>query len=205
MQSINCSPLPALISNALQVIFLDSDNVAVADVGQLFLTPQYTRYGALLWPDYWESSAAPDLLKILGLTEAPLGTTESGQMVFDKARYESTSAYLPHLVQPDIGEIRSYTMQCGTRTQAHILVIYAGSGMRSCLQHISTCTPDSTMNYFQISWVKVTRSPLPLHLLQPERHTLKCPMPSGVLVRCGAIAGESTGSFWTVGSQRWLL
>ncbi len=81
--------LPALISRYLQVIFLDSDNVAVADVGQLFQTPQYTRYGALLWPDYWESSAAPDILKILGLQETPLGTTESGQMVFDKARFIS--------------------------------------------------------------------------------------------------------------------
>ena len=70
-----------------QIIFLDSDNVALADVGQLFNTPQYARYGAILWPDYWESSAAPDLLKILGLKETPLGTTESGQMVFDKARW----------------------------------------------------------------------------------------------------------------------
>ena len=70
----------------MQVIFLDSDNVAIADVGQLFATTEYTRYGALLWPDYWDSSAAPDLLEILGLRESPSGTTESGQMVFDKAR-----------------------------------------------------------------------------------------------------------------------
>ena len=73
----------------LQVIFLDSDNVAVADVGQLFKTPEYARYGALLWADYWDSSAAPDLLNILGLQQSPLGTTESGQMVFDKARYST--------------------------------------------------------------------------------------------------------------------
>jgi len=73
----------------LQVIFLDSDNVAVADVGQLFESPEYARYGALLWADYWDSSAAPDLLNILGLQQSPLGTTESGQMVFDKARYST--------------------------------------------------------------------------------------------------------------------
>ena len=70
----------------LQVIFLDSDNVPIADVAQLFDTQEYVRYGALLWPDYWDNSAAPDLLNILGLKEVPLGTTESGQMVFDKAR-----------------------------------------------------------------------------------------------------------------------
>ena len=70
----------------VQLIFLDSDNVAIADVGQLFETAEYARYGALLWPDYWDGSAAPDLLEILGLKESPSGTTESGQMVFDKAR-----------------------------------------------------------------------------------------------------------------------
>lgn len=146
-----------------------------------------------MWPDYWESSAAPDLLKILGLKEAPLGTTESGQMVFDKARFKS--AVHPCQTWSSLAlKIRSYTMQYRTRTQAYSVVVSAGSGMRSCLQHILTCTPDSTMNCSQISWVKVTRNPLPLHLLQPERHTSKCPMQSGVLVRCEAIAGESTGS-----------
>lgn len=69
-----------------QVLFLDSDNVAIDDIGQLFATPEYVRFGALLWPDYWDNSAAPDLLRILALQTPPHGTTESGQMVFDKAR-----------------------------------------------------------------------------------------------------------------------
>lgn len=70
----------------MQVIFLDSDNVALDDVGMLFRSPQYQEYGALLWPDYWASSAAPDLRDILGLKSLPVGTSESGQMVFDKMR-----------------------------------------------------------------------------------------------------------------------
>lgn len=70
----------------LQVIFLDSDNVAIDDVDALFDSPYYRETGALLWPDYWASSAAPDVRQILGLKSLPEGTSESGQMVFDKMR-----------------------------------------------------------------------------------------------------------------------
>lgn len=70
----------------MQVIFLDSDNVAVDDVGLLFENPHYRDIGAMLWPDYWASSAAPDMRQILGLKTLPEGTSESGQMVFDKLR-----------------------------------------------------------------------------------------------------------------------
>ena len=83
--------LPQCCSEVMlaQVLFLDSDNVAIDDVGQLFATPEYVRFGALLWPDYWDNSAAPDLLRILALQTPPHGTTESGQMVFDKARSDA--------------------------------------------------------------------------------------------------------------------
>lgn len=72
---------------ARQVIFLDSDNVPLQSPDFLFSTPEYKEHGALLWPDYWSSSAAPDLRAILGVHSLPGGTTESGQMVFDKARW----------------------------------------------------------------------------------------------------------------------
>ena len=71
----------------MQVIFLDSDNVPVADPTPLFYSVEYASTGALLWPDYWQSSAAPDLAAILNVPHLPSGTFESGQMVFDKARY----------------------------------------------------------------------------------------------------------------------
>lgn len=60
-----------------QVIFLDSDNVAVADVQPLFLSPEYKEHGAMLWPDYWASLAAPDLQAILGLRKMGGATTWS--------------------------------------------------------------------------------------------------------------------------------
>ncbi|CAL8466252.1 g5788 [Coccomyxa elongata] len=75
-----------ILSSFQEVIFLDSDNVAIDDVDPLFDSRHYRETGALLWPDYWASSAAPDVREILGLKSLPEGTSESGQMVFDKMR-----------------------------------------------------------------------------------------------------------------------
>jgi hypothetical protein len=86
---IACKCMPTfgnVVLVCMQVIFLDSDNVAVDDVGLLFEDPHYRDIGAMLWPDYWASSAAPDMRQILGLKTLPEGTSESGQMVFDKLR-----------------------------------------------------------------------------------------------------------------------
>ena len=70
----------------VQVIFLDSDNVAVADPAALFDSAAYVDKGAVLWPDYWASSAAPDLQRILPTVTIPANTFESGQMVLNKRR-----------------------------------------------------------------------------------------------------------------------
>ena len=71
----------------VQVIFLDSDNVALTDPSALFQSSQYLDKGAVLWPDYWASSAGPDLQRILPQVALPTNTFESGQMVLDKSRY----------------------------------------------------------------------------------------------------------------------
>lgn len=68
------------------MLFLDADNVAVADPTPLFRAPAFQDTGALLWPDYWASTAAPDLAAVLGLGALPAGTHESGQMLFSKRR-----------------------------------------------------------------------------------------------------------------------
>ena len=72
----------------LQVIFLDSDNVALTDPEMLFGSAGYKQTGAVLWPDYWLSSAAPDLQLILDVPSMADNTFESGQMVFDKKRFD---------------------------------------------------------------------------------------------------------------------
>lgn len=71
-----------------QVLFLDADNMAVRDPSPLFGAAGYNASGALLWPDYWESSAAPDISDVLGLVAKalPSSTFESGQMVLHKRR-----------------------------------------------------------------------------------------------------------------------
>ena len=71
----------------LQVIFLDSDNVPVGNPADLLEAPEYMDTGALLWPDYWASTAAPDLAAILQIPGLIPGSFESGQMVFDKRRW----------------------------------------------------------------------------------------------------------------------
>lgn len=57
------------------------------DPAPLFESEAFNATGALLWPDYWASSAAPDLAPVLGLRleQMPDGTFESGQMLFRKA------------------------------------------------------------------------------------------------------------------------
>lgn len=75
-----------VLSRFAEVLFLDSDNVPVSDPASLFESPAFKETGALLWPDYWASTAAPDLATILGVSSLPPGTFESGQLAFDKAR-----------------------------------------------------------------------------------------------------------------------
>lgn len=70
----------------VQIIFLDSDNVAITDPKALFDTAEYVDKGAVLWPDYWASSGAPDLQRILPQITLPSNTFESGQMVLNKSR-----------------------------------------------------------------------------------------------------------------------
>ena len=58
----------------------------MADPTSLLDSPEFHSTGALLWPDYWHSTAAPDLRAILEVPTLPASTFESGQMVFDKQR-----------------------------------------------------------------------------------------------------------------------
>ena len=73
-----------------QVLYMDADNIALtANVCRLFDTSEdYARTGALLWQDFWSSSAAPDLFDVLPSSPALdfNGTHESGQFLVHKSR-----------------------------------------------------------------------------------------------------------------------
>ena len=76
------------------MLFLDADNVPVRDPTPLFDSAAFKRAGALLWPDYWDSSAAPDVPAVLGIPQhvAPRTSFESGQIIFQKSRCAGTSS-----------------------------------------------------------------------------------------------------------------
>lgn len=75
-----------LFSSFEEVIYLDSDNVALRDPSDLFQTAEYASTGMIMWPDYWKPSIAPDLFRIAPEAQPPNGTVESGQLVFDKRK-----------------------------------------------------------------------------------------------------------------------
>lgn len=87
-QGFSLKAASIVLSSFQQVLFLDSDSISVHDPAYLFQTDEYREQGAVLWPDFWNSTIAPDLLEVLGLTWelVPTGSHESGQMMFDKAR-----------------------------------------------------------------------------------------------------------------------
>tara|TARA_B100001121_G_scaffold301768_1_gene313263 strand:- start:4 stop:1023 length:1020 start_codon:yes stop_codon:yes gene_type:complete len=80
----------ALLSSSFEeVLFLDSDSIALQDVCQLFEHPTYKEHGAIFWPDLWPPTPAPELFEITGWDpEAGLKVThETGQMVISKKRH----------------------------------------------------------------------------------------------------------------------
>ena len=52
-----------------EVLLLDADNFALRDPAALFESPEYAAAGALLWPDFWDATAAPDV----SMPCAPMG------------------------------------------------------------------------------------------------------------------------------------
>lgn len=60
-----------LFSSFEEILYLDSDNIAAQDPSSLFESPEYLRHGAVLWPDYWPPSAAPDLFEIIAPEAKP--------------------------------------------------------------------------------------------------------------------------------------
>eukprot|EP00892_Ulva_mutabilis_P002081 jgi/Ulvmu1/11874/UM081_0032.1 len=77
-----------LLSSFKEVMMLDADQVPVADPTQLFDDSGFVETGALLWPDFWAATWAPDALEVLRVAEddMPTKSFESGQMLFDKSR-----------------------------------------------------------------------------------------------------------------------
>ncbi|GAQ92625.1 hypothetical protein KFL_010750010 [Klebsormidium nitens] len=78
-------PLAILYSAFEEVLFLDADNIPMADPTALFRSSQYQTTGALFWPDFWRTATENPIWSILGAS--PQGQEqESGQILVDKRR-----------------------------------------------------------------------------------------------------------------------
>ena len=87
-----------VLSSYREILYLDSDNVAVRDPETLFSEPMFQETGSLFWHDFWDADWAPDAPLVLGVnaTSMPSSTAESGQMLLDKRRYDLSSPTAPN-------------------------------------------------------------------------------------------------------------
>ncbi|CAF9931092.1 MAG: hypothetical protein GOMPHAMPRED_005827 [Gomphillus americanus] len=79
-----------LFSSFEQVAMLDSDNIPLMPLDDIFMDQPFTNHGLLLWPDYWRNTASPYYYKITGVEEEPpikRASTESGQIFVNKATH----------------------------------------------------------------------------------------------------------------------
>lgn len=79
-----------IFSDFESVLYMDADNIALRDPSVVFDSALWREHGAVLFKDFWRSSAAPDLFDILPdlAHESVLynGTHETGQVFIDKPR-----------------------------------------------------------------------------------------------------------------------
>ena len=82
-----------LSSSFDQLLFLDADNIVVADPSSLFVSETFLSSGAVLWPDFWlaeefdESRPEAAVRRIFNFTERPdRRTVEAGQLLLDRHR-----------------------------------------------------------------------------------------------------------------------
>jgi hypothetical protein len=86
LHGFELKPYSVLHARFREVIFLDADNVPVANPELLFDTPEYSDTGAIFWPDYGRMPPERLAWKYFGVPYRDEPEFESGQMLIDKAR-----------------------------------------------------------------------------------------------------------------------
>jgi hypothetical protein len=77
-------PYAILHSPFREVLFLDADNMPVADPTYLFDAPSYRRRGAIFWPDDRKTACHSQRWAVFGVEYRDEMELESGQMLIDK-------------------------------------------------------------------------------------------------------------------------
>ncbi|GAA5846323.1 hypothetical protein JCM3766R1_002210 [Sporobolomyces carnicolor] len=77
-----------------EILYLDSDNIAVTDPTYLFDSPLYKRHGVVFWPDFNRDSAANPIWRLLDVPCDPVKSwqIESGQLLIDKRARDGLNA-----------------------------------------------------------------------------------------------------------------
>ncbi|CEG49002.1 hypothetical protein L915_18349 [Plasmopara halstedii] len=76
------------------VLWLDSDNIPVRDPTYLFETPEFVKYGAMFWPDFWRPAVDTPfnvhqqsaLWTLLDMPFTDMFEQESGQLLLNRSR-----------------------------------------------------------------------------------------------------------------------
>ncbi|GAA5910540.1 hypothetical protein JCM6882_008550 [Rhodosporidiobolus microsporus] len=72
-------------SSFSEILYLDSDNIALTDPSFLFDSPLYKKHGIVLWPDFNRDSAANPIFRLLSHPCDPAAwQAETGQLLVDK-------------------------------------------------------------------------------------------------------------------------
>jgi hypothetical protein len=79
-------PYSVIHSRFREVLYLDADNVPVADPTYLFSTPEYLRHGAVFWPDFGRLASDREVWQLACVEYRDEPEFETGQMLIDKQR-----------------------------------------------------------------------------------------------------------------------
>ncbi|CAH0480944.1 unnamed protein product [Peronospora belbahrii] len=95
------------------VLWLDSDNIPVRDPTYLFELPEFVKYGAIFWPDFWRPAIDTPfnvqqqsaLWTLLDMPFTDMFEQESGQLLVNRSRSQCAlsklmfySSHLPRLI-----------------------------------------------------------------------------------------------------------
>lgn len=90
-------PYALIMSRFREVLMLDADNVPAVDPAFLFDAPEYSRGGAVFWPDVLDLAATNPIWSEVGVPALQRTSFETGQILIDKARHGAALKVVLHL------------------------------------------------------------------------------------------------------------
>ena len=79
-------PFCILHSRFARILYLDADNVAVADPTYLFDHEIFKAQGAVFWPDFWRTDVQNPIWNLINDRTYSMSEQDSGQLLVDKSR-----------------------------------------------------------------------------------------------------------------------